>query len=162
MDMFNPEKYANYALQQRANGYKMYAENHSLISAIPVGGRVLDIGCGPGTVTQILAYYTNLGEIIGTDVDPKMIAEAKKRNTNSRFTFHIWDIQKPVDFLGKFDLVTANAMMHWIPDQHAALKNIYDCLKPGGHFLAHFSARKSTAYTVSDEEKWRLFLDEVG
>jgi len=160
MDMFNAEKYAINALQQRAIGYKMFAENHSLIVGIPVGGRVLDIGCGPGTVTQILSYCTNLGEIVGTDVDPKMIDEAKKRNTTSRFSFHVWDIQQPLQHCGKFDLVTANAMMHWINDQHAALKNIYDCLKPGGHFLAHFSARKSEQNTV-DYEKWQPFIEEA-
>lgn len=158
--MYDVEKYAKYALHQRANGFKIFAEHHSLIAEIPVGGRVLDIGCGPGTVTQLLTHFTNLGEIIGTDVNPKMIEEAKRKYSDSRMSFRVWDVQKSEKFCEKFDLVTANAVMHLITDQKAALKNVFQILKPGGFFLAHILARPS-AVRKFEEKKWEPFVKEV-
>lgn len=69
----DPEKYAIYSKQQRANGFQMFVENYKYISEIPIAGRALDIGCGTGDVAKLLTFFTNLGSIIGLDHSADMI-----------------------------------------------------------------------------------------
>lgn len=56
------ENYVFYAKQQRANGFRLFAENLPHIAKIPPGGRALDIGCGTGDVTKLLTYCISLND----------------------------------------------------------------------------------------------------
>lgn len=159
------EKYTIYAKQQRANGFRLFAENLADIAQIPPGSRVLDIGCGTGDVTKMLTYCTNLGTIIGIDPDAQMIEVAQKTNVDTRTSFQVGSILNPHEIpAGKFHLATACAVMHWIPNQSEALMNISNCLERGGTFLAHLFAGSEAErflHDMLDNPEWAQYTNKV-
>lgn len=101
------------------------------------GMRVLEIGCGIGTVTALLAGATPRGEVVGVDISPKSIERAR-RNLASRknVRFVVSDMNgfaepKP------FDLVVLPDVIEHIPlEQHPALfRTIAAHLAPNGRVL---------------------------
>jgi len=99
------------------------------------GKRVLEIGCGRGVGVEILL---SLGaeQVMGFDLDPRMIALARQRLTKygKRVRVFVGDaeaIDAPDD---SFDAVVDYGVIHHIPSWQQALKEIARVLKPGGMF----------------------------
>lgn len=95
-------------------------------------GRLLDVGCGPGTITLRLAHLFE--EVVGLDADRGMIAEATRLASKLGVTNATWVQLRaealPAD-LGTFRVVTFAASFHWMdrPRVAAAVKTM---LEPGG------------------------------
>jgi trans-aconitate 2-methyltransferase len=92
-----------------------------LLSAVPVvDARVaVDIGCGPGNSTELLAARFPRAHVSGFDTSADMIAAARKRLPQVRFEvadIEAW-IEGPKD---PPDVILANAVLQWVPN-HAAL-----------------------------------------
>jgi trans-aconitate 2-methyltransferase len=96
-----------------------------LLAAVPSQDvRVaVDIGCGPGNSTDVLAARFPQAMVSGIDSSADMIAAARKRLP--RFRFELIDLARWIDIdaagtPGPVDLILANAVLHWVPD-HATL-----------------------------------------
>lgn len=95
-------------------------------------GRLLDVGCGPGTVTVALAPYFE--QAVGVDPDPGMLAAAAPC-TNAR-----WVRARAEELpagLGIFRVVTFAQSFHWT-DRARVAATVRDMLEPGG-WLVHIS-----------------------
>ncbi|WIX82658.1 methyltransferase domain-containing protein [Amycolatopsis carbonis] len=95
-------------------------------------GRLLDVGCGPGSLTLHLA--THFAEAVGLDADPDMLAEAARLAAAKGITTTRWAHAKAEDLpagLGTFRLVTFAQSFHWLdrPRVAAAARGMLD---PGG------------------------------
>lgn len=101
-----------------------------LVAAIPGGCRVgVDLGCGPGNSTEVLAARFPGAAIHGVDSSADMLDAARRRLPGLRFDHaRIEDWDEP----GPFDVILANAVMHWVPDHAAALPRLVARLAPGG------------------------------
>lgn len=111
-----------------------------LISPIEIqpGLNCLDIGCGSGNNTALLAQWVGKeGSVVGIDPDMKRIELAIENNKtflNSRFM-----VGKSIDFPllnSGYDLIVANLVMHWIAphEKLETYQKIFHALKPGGYF----------------------------
>jgi SAM-dependent methyltransferase len=91
-------------------------------------GRLLDVGCGPGSLTIPLA--PSFEEAIGIDADAGMVAAAARRApSNARFVrMRAEDLPAG---LGSFRVATLAQSFHWL-DQHAVARALYRMLEPGG------------------------------
>jgi len=91
--------------------------------------RVLDVGCGPGNSTELLAARYPQAEIVGLDSSPEMIAAARKRLPSSEFV--VADI---LDYAPRipFDLIYGNAVFQWVPDHLGVLVRLFATCPPGG------------------------------
>jgi ubiquinone/menaquinone biosynthesis C-methylase UbiE len=100
------------------------------------GMRVLDIGCGPGRLTIPVARQVGQqGEVVAIDIQPGMLRRAQDKAkaanlTNIRF-LHAAAGEGKLDH-AQSDRALLVTVLGEIPDRHAALKEIYDALKPGG------------------------------
>ena len=110
------------------------------LANIQSGEKVLDVGCGTGTLAILAKQTTGQNaEIYGTDAAPEMInrAQQKAQQDNIEIDFQtglVENIQFPDD---TFDLVMNSLVMHHLPAdlQQKALMEIYRVLKPGGRLL---------------------------
>ena len=103
-----------------------------LLAAVPAeidAQRVVDLGCGPGNSTQLLLARFPRAAILGVDSSPDMIAAARRRLPQLRF--EVADIAQWQD-KGPFDVILANAVLHWLPDHELLLPALVSKLRPGG------------------------------
>lgn len=120
-----------------------------LTALLPIGSRMLDIGCGVGYTVEIL---TNLGmNAEGIDIAPAMIAYARKRSPESNFTVgDFLDVDYPTQ---TYDAVLLWAFIHLFPKDTALaiFKKAINILKPGGYIL--IGTTKSDIAREGFEEK---------
>ncbi|MGW1681329.1 class I SAM-dependent methyltransferase [Saccharopolyspora sp. NPDC002376] len=99
----------------------------------PLGGRVLDIGCGPGNVTAALGRQVGqTGLAIGLDVSRPMLARAARTETSDNVGFIRADARDLPFPDGTFDLVTSLAALQLIPSPDDVLAAACRALAPGG------------------------------
>lgn len=98
----------------------------------PAPRDVLDVGCGPGNSSRVLAERFPEAKILGIDSSPDMIAAAKAGHPDLEFA--LCDAGKDLPSLGKgrFDVVFSNACIQWIPDHPGLLRGMLALLRPGG------------------------------
>lgn len=91
--------------------------------------RVIDLGCGPGNSTELLARRFADARVEAVDSSPDMIEKAKKRLPDA--TFGLADIAtwRPAQ---PYDVIFANAVMQWLPDHAALFPRLVSALTPGG------------------------------
>ncbi|MDP9180630.1 MAG: class I SAM-dependent methyltransferase [Chloroflexota bacterium] len=92
-------------------------------------GRLLDLGCGPGTLTLLLAPH--FSQVLAVDLQPEMIDEARESSAPN-VEWHVMRAEEvPVDF-GRFDVVSCGSSFHWM-ERDLVLRRIQsDFLAPGG------------------------------
>jgi SAM-dependent methyltransferase len=106
-----------------------------LAAALPREGLGLDIGCGDGTLTGILARLAGARwNLVGIDPDPAETALAERFGKyQSRHTCGAASLPEP-DL--RFDFAFANSVLEHIPEPVPALAEIGRVLKRGGRFAA--------------------------
>jgi SAM-dependent methyltransferase len=91
------------------------------------GERILDVGCGEGTLTKKIVERG--AAVLGIDNSPEMIAAARAAGIDA-LLFDAADMQ----FFGEFDAAFSNATLHWVLEKEQAARAIFRALKPGGRF----------------------------
>jgi len=115
---------------------------HSIkMAALKPGQRVLDVGCGPGSLTIPAARKVGrAGHAAGIDASPEMIAVAsrKAKKQGLDIDFRVAPVESLPFEDGEFDVVLSSLMLHHLPDDLKAqgLAEILRVLKPGGRLIA--------------------------
>jgi trans-aconitate 2-methyltransferase len=102
-----------------------------LLAAVPTATvrRAVDLGCGPGNSTEVLAERFPDAAVSGLDSSSDMIDAARKRLPGVRFDLGgiaEWDDAGP------FDVILANAVLQWVPDHATLLPRLIGKLTEGG------------------------------
>lgn len=107
---------------------------HDLIAQIPTTRpeRVVDLGCGPGTVTATLADRWPGAHVYGLDSSPDMISAAARLIRPGRLGFGLGDIAQWRPAPESVDVIVSNAALQWVPDHVTALPVWAAALRPGG------------------------------
>lgn len=95
------------------------------------GMRLLDVGCGPGSITLGLAEAVAPAEVVGVDANPRAVAAATQAHaTNIRF--EVADLYRLPFPDHSFDAVFMHAVLQHVPDAREALRRVARVLRPGG------------------------------
>jgi SAM-dependent methyltransferase len=94
-------------------------------------GRLLDVGCGPASLTIVLASL--FAEVIGIDADAGMVGEASRRAPGNATFRRLRAEELPAD-LGTFDVVTFAQSFHWMEQMRVAV-TVRTMLRPGGAYV---------------------------
>jgi trans-aconitate 2-methyltransferase len=125
---WDPDQYGRYA-DERSRPFadllaRVFAERPR---------RVIDLGCGPGSLTALLAERWPTAAVEGIDSSPEMIDRAAPLSTD-RLSFRVGDVadwSPPADA----DVVISNATLQWVPE-HRELLARWAAALPGGGWLA--------------------------
>lgn len=124
--------------------------------------RILDLGCGPGNSTAVLADQFPDAELVGLDASAEMIASARESGTPASWI--VADAERWPG-TGPFDLVFSNAALQWMADQPALLGRMLSWLAPGGLLAVqvpanHGSGMHRALGEVAASPPWRdRFVD---
>jgi len=143
---FNPEMFSRF---QEMNNVKLYVSSHELPkteSAEPLseylklmswkpGDRVLDLSCGPGSVTKKVLMPrlpADFGLLVGADLSADMIQYARKTYTHSKLRFTQFDLAKDIGNTSQlqpsdFDKIFSFYCLNWIQDQRYYLETKSGC-----------------------------------
>ncbi len=113
------------------------AENSAayLMPHLCSGLQLLDIGCGPGTVTVDLARLVAPGPAIGVDSSAEVVAQAKEYASNRdlpNLRFEVGDLFALAFEDESFDVVHAHQVLQHLDNPEAALVEMRRVLRPGG------------------------------
>ncbi|MBM0127098.1 methyltransferase domain-containing protein [Pimelobacter simplex] len=95
---------------------------------------VVDLGCGPGNLTSLLADRWPAAAITGVDSSDAMIRAASDSSAAERVVFHRADLR---DWLatvgpGRVDVLVSNATLQWLPEHLDLVPALVGAVKPGG------------------------------
>lgn len=145
------------------------AENNAafLLPHLSPGLRLLDFGCGPGTISVGLARAVAPGEMHGVDMDASMIELARSvANSQSQDNaiFHVGDVTDLKFEDNFFDVAHCRSVLMHVPDTAAVLSEVRRVLKPGG-IIACREMICESAFTHPDfdimRRSWEMFEDLV-
>jgi ubiquinone/menaquinone biosynthesis C-methylase UbiE len=96
---------------------------------------VLDLGCGPGTITLGLAHEVLPGRVTGVDASPSCVESAQRRAAGMEMvnvSFRTANAGELPFEDGSFDLVFSHDLLGTVPRPHEVLTEIHRVLRPGG------------------------------
>ncbi|WP_270939063.1 class I SAM-dependent DNA methyltransferase, partial [Falsiroseomonas oryzae] len=137
-------------------GYRTPALVAALLEACGVAPdgarRVLDLGCGTGLSGLALKPFAR--RLVGLDLSPRMLAEARRRG--------IYDVLEEADLLdwlprhaGAFDLVAAADVLNYLGDLRPALAAVAGALAPGGVAAFSIEAGAGAPYALGPGMRYR-------
>jgi trans-aconitate 2-methyltransferase len=113
---------------------------------------VLDAGCGSGRVTAQLLARLPRGHVVGVDISPAMLAEARAQNPAERFSAVEADLAAlpPMD---PVDAVFSVAAFHWVASHDALFESLARVMRPGAALASDCGGAGQLAhvYGIADE-----------
>jgi SAM-dependent methyltransferase len=91
------------------------------------GERILDVGCGEGTLTTKIMEQG--ATVLGIDNSPEMIVAARANGIDA-----LQLAAEDMHFFAEFDAAFSNATLHWVLHKEQAARAIFRALKAGGRF----------------------------
>jgi trans-aconitate 2-methyltransferase len=124
MPSWNADQYLRFAAERTQPAIDLAARIQ-----IAAPGRVIDLGCGPGNSTEVLARRWPTAEMSGLDSSATMIEAAKRDHPQWHWLvgdIGTWSATPPVD------VVFANAALQWVPGHRSCLPKLFRSVAPGG------------------------------
>jgi SAM-dependent methyltransferase len=115
-------------------------------------GRVLDLACGVGYGTKLLAERSG-NPVVGADVAVEAIDYARRRYGGPGVEFRVADAMGFADE-GGFDAVVSLETVEHLPDPHGFLAHVVSLLRPGGLLVASVPTTPSTDVNPHHRSDW--------
>jgi SAM-dependent methyltransferase len=140
------------------------AENSAgyLLPHLTSGTDLLDVGCGPGTISIDLAQRVAPGRVVGIDASPEVIAQAREHET-SNIEFRIGDVYALAEGDETYDVVHAHQVLQHLTDPEAALREMHRVLRRGGRLAVRDSDYGAFAWAPADPrlDRWMALYQAV-
>jgi trans-aconitate methyltransferase len=138
---------------QRHSFVTKYGEDLLDLLAPQEGETILDIGCGTGHLTHLIAQTG--AEVTGLDNSAEMIATARGSYPKIKFVLAnaaSFSFDKP------FDAIFSNAALHWVHSAEEAVLSMSKALKMGGRLVAEFGGKGNVEqiYSTLEEAVWEI------
>lgn len=126
--------------------------------------RVVDLGCGPGNLTALLARRWPDAHVVGVDSSPEMLARAR-RGESAGVRFEVGDV-RTWEPPGVVDVMVANATYQWVPGHLDLLPRLVQRVAPGGWFAFqvpgnHDAPSHALLHELSADPRFAAFTEGV-
>jgi SAM-dependent methyltransferase len=121
---------------------------------------VLDVGCGPGTLTAEIAARVHPGHVVGMDLNPEMIRTAEAAHTPAdapNLVFYVADVRES-GWDAEFDLANAARVLQWMPDPDVAVARMARAVRVGGSVVL-LDYDHTRAEWLAAPAEWTRFYD---
>ena len=132
-----------------------------LLPHLKPGLRLLDVGCGPGTITADLAQRLGASRVCGIDASADIVDDARREYPDIEFT--VGDVNHlPFDD-ASWDIVHAHQLLQHVSDPVAALKEMRRVVRPGGIVAARDSDYATFTWHPHDDRltRWLALYQEI-
>ena len=102
------------------------------------GERILDVGCGEGTLTKKIIERG--ATVLGIDNSPEMIAAARAKGVDA-----VLLPAEEMQFFAEFDGAFSNATLHWVLEKEQAARAVFRALKAGRRFAGEMGGEGNIA-----------------
>jgi trans-aconitate 2-methyltransferase len=160
-DPWDPDRYHRFRAERR----RPFDDLLALLRPAP-GGRLVDLGCGTGELTAAAAVALGVDRALGVDASSAMLGRAADvAAPGVDLSFAEGDLaafEEP----GQWDVVIANAALHWVPDHPGVLARWRRSLRPGGQIAVQVPANPdhpshTTITEVLAEEPFATLAPDV-
>lgn len=128
--------------------------------ALKPGEHVLDLGSGPGFLSQAMAEAVGpSGRIHGIDISPVMIARANRRNSHAWLSFAEGDATALPEPDQIYDVVVSTQVAEYVPDMSRFCSEAFRVLKPGGRGLVMATDWDAVVWHSDDPSRMKRVLD---
>ncbi len=135
-----------------------------LLARVDIDARhIVDLGCGPGHLTEVLRRRWPQAEIVGVDSSPQMIGRARTEQ-DDRVRYELADLRewRPE---GPIDLLVSNATFQWVPGHLELLPDLADrvasrgalAFSVPGNFMA---PSHQILHALAAEEPYRAYVPD--
>lgn len=118
------------------------------------GERVLDLGCGAGWATRILARLVadgpdGFGQVVGLDVSDEMISRARASSKEFENVMFVWGSAAKIPWEENyFDKVLSIESFYYYPDQDRALAELFRVMAPQAQMFILINLYKDNPYSL--------------
>lgn len=140
-------------LELRAADPQQRAIREAYLSEIEFtqGARVLEVGCGPGPISRVLATWPRVGEVVGLDPSPVLLAKARELAADLDTLSFVEGDARALPFESKsFDAIVFHTTLCHVPNPELALAEALRVLRVPG-WLAIFDGDYATTTVACGE-----------
>ena len=118
------------------------------------GERVLDLGCGSGWATRLLARLVSdgpegFGQVVGLDVSDEMVRQARGASKDFDNILYVWGSAEKIPWEENFfDKVLSVESFYYYPDQDRALMELFRVMAPRGRMFILINLYKDNEYSL--------------
>ncbi len=129
---------------------------------IKPGERVLDVGCGAGWATRILARLVSegprgFGQIVGLDISDEMIRRARAASRDFDNIMYVWGSAEKIPWEENyFDNVLSVESFYYYPDPDRALNELFRVMAPRGRLFILINLYKDNPYSLQWVNKLKV------
>jgi arsenite methyltransferase len=117
-------------------GHRPVGEQAIELMEIPAGARILDLGCGSGWASRLMAERAQLGKVIGIDISDEMVQIATNTSKDfSNIEFKVASAEALPFSDHEFTHVFSMESLYYYSNMLAALREVYRVLGDGGRFV---------------------------
>lgn len=126
------------------------------------GERVLDLGCGSGWATRLLARLVGegpegFGQVVGLDVSDEMVRLARESSRDFENILYLWGSALQIPWEENFfDKVLSVESFYYYPDQDRALMELFRVMAPRGRLFILINLYRDNQYSLQWVDKLRV------
>lgn len=126
------------------------------------GERVLDLGCGSGWATRLLARLVangpnGFGQVVGLDVSDEMVRQARESSKDFENILYVWGSSQQIPWEENFfDKVLSVESFYYYPDQERALAELFRVMAPHGRLFILINLYKDNPYSLQWVDKLKV------
>ncbi|HXE90269.1 MAG TPA: methyltransferase domain-containing protein [Terriglobales bacterium] len=126
------------------------------------GERVLDLGCGVGWATRILARLVGdgpqgHGQVVGLDISDEMVRRARAASREFENIMYVWGSAEQIPWEENyFDKVLSVESFYYYPDQERALAELFRVMAPRGRLYILINLYRDNPYTLRWVEELKV------
>ncbi|GAB3245690.1 methyltransferase domain-containing protein [Nocardioides dilutus] len=128
----------------------------------PPDARVLEVGCGTGVLTRVLARREGVASVIGTDLAPSLVARASDAAGDlEHLSFRVADARDLPFEDQSFDVVVMDSVLVHVPGPERAVAEVSRVLRPTGVCAAFEGDYATTTVALSDDDPLQRCADAM-